>query len=132
MTEFYEVFAIRSSAIFRDEVVYRRIQQSSYSDRMFDVTRWRTTTIRASPSYQGSQPPGFAPSWPEAACSRPGFLHGYLPMCQEGAFWKKFRRGRCPGYGHRPTTTNATTTTTAATNAASNVATNTNGILAGF
>src|SRR5215208_2733192 len=28
-----------------------------------DATRWRTTTITASPSYQGSQPPGFRTKW---------------------------------------------------------------------
>ena len=80
----------------------------------------------ASPSFRDRNHRDFAPSWPEAAFSRPGFLHDYSPMCQK-VLSKKFRHGRCPDYSHRPNTTNATTTT-AVTNAASN----TNGILVGL
>src|SRR5918993_1073912 len=71
LTEFSEVLAIRYSAILRDEVVYRRIQHRLYSARRFYATRWRTT-IMSIPPFRDRNHRDFAPSWPEAACSRPG------------------------------------------------------------
>ena len=72
----------RGGVIPRDEVVYRRIQQRLCSDRMFGATRWRTTTIRASPSYQGSQPLGFAPSWPGRRVAAPAIFLSYSQIGQ--------------------------------------------------
>jgi hypothetical protein len=83
LTGIYEVLATRCSAILRNKAVYRRIQHRSYSDRMFDVTRWRTTTIRASPSYLGSQPPGFAPSCRRRRVAALAFFMAIYPCAEK-------------------------------------------------
>src|ERR687897_2876725 len=63
---------------------------------MFNVTQWRTTT-RASPSWiRDRNHWDFAPSWPEAACSRPGFLRDYAPMGPRRCFLGEAQAWKMP------------------------------------
>ena len=74
LTEFLEVPTISCSGILSDEAVYRRIQHRLYSARMFDGTRWRTTT--SIPLSSGIATAGIGP---EASVGAPAFLLPYSP-----------------------------------------------------
>jgi hypothetical protein len=66
-SSFSEVLVIGCLAILGDEAVYRRIQHRLYSARMFDGTRWRTTT--SIPLFSGIATTGIGAG---GECRRPG------------------------------------------------------------
>jgi hypothetical protein len=63
---------------------------------MFDATQWRTTTISIPLFFRDRNHWDFAPSWPEAACSRPGFLHDLFTHVPRKCFLEEVQAWKMP------------------------------------